>query len=828
MDKITDSGSKRNLSDTIRYTSCSYHCLHRCIVKVRVRDGVIVACEPDDTINPGIPRDDRLLSDAVIDGGMVQTRPCVRGYGQWRVIYDPNRVKYPMKRVGRRGEAKFERISWEEALDIITSKLVETKKNYGPFSILHHPYSNFSRCSFPIAPWFGAGISGWDSHSANGWMEPERWVLGKEYEKSTTRAEPGISQDEVNIFKSRLIVLWGLNPLTTFNGGWAYNLLRAKEKGIPIISIEARYSPSCEVLADQWIPIRPTTDVAMMIAMANVWFKEDLCDKEFVGGYVEPNGLQRWKAYVMGSSDGLDKTPEWAEGICGVPAETIREFARLYARSNPVNLNVAFSIGRQFYGENPARAAMYLQALTGNTFSPGGTSAAETGLFYGPQILPRPVVDWQRKAGTYKPPVLLAAYKWLKAIDIREKLDKGEISKEAYNKSIGNLPDNPVPNIKMVILESNNHPNSLADINSNIRAMKKVDFSVVFSYFAESTAARYADILLPQIATAYEGRHCVCPTSSTDLFKSGHFLGNYFIYCQKCVEPPGEVKSGDWVWVQIAKRLGIAHLYSPRLANVSDDEWDEVIEDLHKKAYEQWAVRKDIVHLTPPTWEEFQKKPVFRCQIKSPHYSYKTDLERGENPFRETASGKIEFYSQGLAKGPDYLATNEFFPSSGKCYGGGSLPPMAEMTVGGKDTFHSRDAEKYPLLMSTPHSHYRVHSFLDNNPLLRDCYRHAVWISVADAKARGIKDDGLAKVYNDIGEMIIPVYVTSKIVPGTVCIFHGAWYKPSVKKSQLMPDGIDLGGSPNFLIHNEDLPETIVGFLPCKALVQVERWDGEK
>ena len=103
----------------------------------------------------------------------------------------------------------------------------------------------------------------------------------------------------------------------------------------------------------------------MMIAMANIWFKEDLCDKEFIKKWVDPDGLQHWKEYVLGTADGIDKTPQWAEKICGVPAETITEFARLYARSKPVNLNTAWSLGRQFYGENGIRAAMYLQALTG-------------------------------------------------------------------------------------------------------------------------------------------------------------------------------------------------------------------------------------------------------------------------------------------------------------------------------------------------------------------------------------------------------------------------------------------------------------------------------
>jgi len=289
----------------------------------------------------------------------------------------------------------------------------------------------------------------------------------------------------------------------------------------------------------------------------------------------------------------------------------------------------------------------------------------------------------------------------------------------------------------------------------------------------------------------------------------------------------GEVKSYDWFWTQIAKRLGIAELYEPCLAHVKNEEWDEAMEGLHREAYARWAARDDVKPLAPPSWEEFQRKPVFRYEIKDPNYPFKRDLDRGANPFRGTACGKIEFYSEFLAKGPQHLATNDYPSGSGKCYGGGNLPPMAEMTLGGKDTFHSHDSQKYPLLMSSPHSLYRVHSFLDNNPWLRgDCYRHAVWMSVADAKARNIRDNDLVRVYNDIGEMVIPVYVTSRVVPGTVFVFHGGWYSPGKTKSQLMPDGVDTGGAPNLLIHNEDLPTTAVGMFPCKGLVQVEKWDG--
>ena len=96
-----------------------------------------------------------------------------------------------------------------------------------------------------------------------------------------------------------------------------------------------------------------------------------------------------------------------------------------------------------------------------------------------------------------------------------------------------------------------------------------------------------------------------------------------------------------------------------------------------------------------------------------------------------------------------------------------------------------------------------------------------------DAKARGIVDNDMVKVYNDIGEMIIPAYVTSRLVPGTAIIFHGGWYTPCKEKTTLMPDGIDMGGAPSTVIHNVDIPDTIHGFYPCKGLVQIEKWKNE-
>ena len=830
--KVTSIDSKRQAEDIIRYTTCSEHCFSMCVIKAHIRDGKIWAIEPDDTINRGIAREDGHLSDELIDKCMIAARPCTRGYAYIRNLNAPNRLLYPMKRVGEKGNGKWERISWDEALDTIANKLKYYKEKYGPLSI-----ADFGSDGFALSSWFGAGVADWGGHSLQGVDEPELWVLGRQTHEER--------QDESNLLKSKLIVLWGFNPGTTLSNHVIYTMMRARERGIPIISIEPRYTPTAETVASQWIPIRPTTDVAMMIAMANVWFKEDLCDKEFIKKWVEPDGLRQWKDYVLGVSDGVDKTPQWAEKICGVPAETITEFARLYARSKPVNLNTSWSLGRQFWGENGIRAGMYLQALTGNTLTPGATASGDSAGEFGVHepTLPKPVVDWQRAPGIYQAPILLAHFKWPEAIVLREKLDKGEMTIDEYNRVIGNTPGNPPPNIKMLILSTTNPIMTHPDVNTNIRAFKKLDFTVVFSYHLDNPTARYADIVLPQMHKAFEGRDAYFGMGggSRDLFVSAptNLNGNYFVYKQKCVDPPGEIKAPGWIWVQIAKRLGIAEQYNPRLANVPDDKWDETIENLHREAYEKWALLPEIVPLKPPSWEEFQKKPVFRWLVDEPHYTYKNIIERGENPFKRTESGKIEFYSKELAAGLENTALTsdgtvnspgrKIRPANGR-YGGGNLPPIAQMSMGGRSTYHSKDVEQYSLLMSSPHGLFRIHTLLDNQPLLsKDCYRHAVWISVADAKARGIADDDLVRVYNDQAEIIMPAYVTSKVVPGTVDIFHGGWYMPGRNKTKLMPEGIDTRGASNLMTHyDEHLPDTIIDHQPCKALVEIEKWGGAR
>ena len=147
----------------------------------------------------------------------------------------------------------------------------------------------------------------------------------------------------------------------------------------------------------------------------------------------------------------------------------------------------------------------------------------------------------------------------------------------------------------------------------------------------------------------------------------------------------------------------------------------------------------------------------------------------------------------------------------------------ADVSVSSEDGFYNPKARKYPLSLVTPVSVYRQHSSNDNNPMLREeCYRHGVWISGVDAKARGIKDGDTVRVYSPTGEVTLAAYVTNRMTPGTAAIHHGAWFQGGGGKTDLNPFGMDFRGAPNMLLNDIHLPH-IVGALLTAGLVEVEK-----
>src|SRR5262249_52991434 len=158
-----------------------------------------------------------------------------------------------------------------------------------------------------------------------------------------------------------LIILWGFNPAgMRWGTTTVWHLQQARKKGIKIVVLDPCHTETVKALGDEWIPIRPGTDAAMMLAMAQVMITEDLHDRAYVDKFVF--GFDAFRGYVLGDSDGSPKTPEWAEPITGVPAAIIRRLARDYATAKPAALIQGFAPGRTAHGENYHRIGIALQA----------------------------------------------------------------------------------------------------------------------------------------------------------------------------------------------------------------------------------------------------------------------------------------------------------------------------------------------------------------------------------------------------------------------------------------------------------------------------------
>jgi anaerobic dimethyl sulfoxide reductase subunit A len=347
------SATKKHRADdiTIVPTGCCHDCGGRCVLRAHVKDGRIIRFETD-------------------NGGEPQIRACLRGRAYRQRVYHPDRLKHPLRRVGERGEGRFEKVSWDEALDEVADQLMRIKETYGNSAIfLAGGSGNQGMLHGPIPVGMMLQALGgftriWGVASYEGALFASMATYG------TIRT--GNSRED--LFNSKLVIMWGWNPVNTiWDPETAYTLARVKEQGTRLVSVDPRYTDTAATLADQWIPIRPGTDTAMLIAMAYVIISEELQDQAFIDRFTV--GYEAYKNYVLGHEDGVPKTPQWAESITTVAADTIADLAREYATRKPAALIAGWGPARAALGEQYSRAANVLCAITGNIGIPGGYAA---------------------------------------------------------------------------------------------------------------------------------------------------------------------------------------------------------------------------------------------------------------------------------------------------------------------------------------------------------------------------------------------------------------------------------------------------------------------
>ena len=682
-------------------TMCASHCGGACLLRVHVKDGVITRVETDDGEEP-------------------QLRACQRGRALRQRVYSPDRVLYPLKRVGERGEGKFERISWDEGLDTVAAQIKRVRDNHGPESILFLPTAGDLASLHSVLTinrllaLAGGYTTWWGLTSFHG------GVFASQFNYGTVCC----SNTRDDLLNSRLIIMWGWDPAGTQTGtNTPWYLAQARERGIKIIAVDPWYSDSAAAFADEWIPIKPGTDAAMLIAMAYVMISENLEDKEFLDKYTV--GFDRYRGYVLGKDDGTPKTPKWAEVITGVPAARIEKLARDYATIKPAALMAGIGPGRTAFGEQYHRAAITLAAMAGNVGKSGGDAAARAweSLFggYPYKVVPigpalpfpfNPIEDYSKSDGV----PLGYMYPKIHFTKVADAILKGKA---------GGYP----ADYKMAFLANCNYLNSLPNVNKIAQALKALEFIVAEEQFMTATA-RYADIILP---------------TSTYLERDDIVFGvgkAYYGFQRKILEPLGESKPHNEIAKSLAARMGI-------------DDYDEETGDNRLR---QLADTLDI-----PDYDLFKEKGVHWIDKSRPYVAFQKEIEDpGNNPF-PTSSGKIEIYSEKIER-----LGNPLIPP---------IPKYIEAWEGPRDPL----ARKYPIQLVTKHGKRRANAQFETFPWLRELVPQTIIINVANARERDIKNGDMVRVFNDRGETRVPAQVTQRIMPGVAILPAGAWYAPDEK-----------------------------------------------
>jgi thiosulfate reductase/polysulfide reductase chain A len=316
-----------------------------CAVLVHVQNGKMVRIEG----NPA----------AGNNWGVGSTSLCAKAHSAMQYVYAPGRLAYPMKRVGEKGEGKFERISWDEAIDTIASHIMDAKAKYGPES-----YGVLSPEAWAVLQTVGRRflhVHGSPNylHSgicANQRSNTHKCVLG------SASATPG------QLDKTNLLVNWGANvENTAVNRGGVFERLDQVERGMKLIDIRPMLNPMGPK-ATMWLPVRPGTDCALALAFLNVIINEKLYDLDFVSQWTY--GFDKLAEHVQ------QYTPEWAAPITGIPEEKIVEAARMIGTTKPMGMVIGNGVGDQQNDGNAEVMTMDLICgITGNLDIPGGGGA---------------------------------------------------------------------------------------------------------------------------------------------------------------------------------------------------------------------------------------------------------------------------------------------------------------------------------------------------------------------------------------------------------------------------------------------------------------------
>lgn len=746
--KSEEAAAPEAAEETIAWSQCNVNCGGNCVFQWHVKDGKIQYMESDNTGD--------------ID---LQARACLRGRSMRRWLNSPDRLLYPMKRVGKRGEGKFEQISWDEAIQTIADKLKYTIDTYGNDAIYVNyatgMYSATGNPSSRLLNLLGGYLKRSYDYSTNMISAALPFMYGEECSPYDDVYASSMTEAEAN---SDLVVMFGNSPAETRMGGanivWDFARVReaVQGRGGKIVNIDYRMNESASGHPEEWLPIRPGTDAALASAIAHEFIANEQVDLDFLHtycvGYDEESmpesakGQNKsYKDYIMGTGyDMVEKTPEWAAPITQIPADTIRALAADLAAAEAPFVVQGWGPQRHTNGEDTCRAICMIPVLLGKIGLPG----TNTG-----QREAEPSVSLVGGLPSGKNPVkaCIPCYEWLNAVDHGKEMT-------ATNAGITGV-DQLSNDIKFLWNYAGNCiTNQHGDINKVHEVLSdesKCEFILVWDTVM-TDSAKYADILLPD---AMRSEQLNMKTNGYTEWYTGVCVGG------PAQEAPGECRTSYDVMADIADKFGVKDQFTE---GKTQEQWIQEI-------YEAGAAEDSEM----PSWDEIKAQGLYKRALPTAIGMKDFRDDPVANPLA-TPSGKIEIYSEQLAEIAGTWELEE----------GDAINPIP-MFVAGFQGYGST-TDEYPLYCSGFHHKSRTHSSFGFIPELEAVARQQLWINPADAESRGIASGDICSVKSPAGEIRIEAKVTSRIVPGTVGIPQGAWHK-----ADMSGDKVDEGACVNTL-----------------------------
>ncbi len=488
-------------------------CGRYCPINVTVEDGKVVKIEG-------------------ISGNFVtKGRVCGKGIAALQLEYDPMRLKYPMKRKGERGAGEWERITWDEALDTIAKKLLETREEYGARAVVYH---------------YGAAIQhawGYIRRLMNLFGSPNiashSHLCHVPRMLANTATYGGMPACDYR--NTELMMLWGYNPVYSSILHYGRQIIDAKERGVMLIVVDPIFTAIASK-ADIFVQPRPGSDGALGLAMLNVIINERLYDEEFVESWT--HGFDDLRGLVM------EYPPERAEEITWVPASLIEEVARAYATRKPAVLEEGNGLDQHTNVVQTTRVLAILRALTGNLGVPGGhvfrpgSGLADISL---EETKPRGVESITQNPLLYEKVGIITTPHVVDAL----------------------MTGKPYP-IKAMIVQGSGAGVIASNSDKALEAFRRLELLVVDDLFMTATA-EIADIVLPSASFLEQQCLIQCPGAGPPPTFDTSFVG----LMKKVVEPPGECLGDLDFLFELAKRLGYGKYFTS-----PEDLFDEELEPI--------------------------------------------------------------------------------------------------------------------------------------------------------------------------------------------------------------------------------------------------------